>query len=534
MDDVMRDIGDGVIGITDDLVFGKDVESHDAAMHKLMEVSERHGVVYRRDKCHVSCPPVKLYGMVWSKDGMQPDGVMCDDIREKSPPGNKQELHSFLGLVRYLGTFVPHLSDKTDLVRSLLKSNVEWCWEAEHQWAFEDLNLAVHEDMSLRYFDPSKPVEIECDASMVGLGACLLQEGKPIAFASKALTPTESRYANIEREMLAVVFSLKKFHTYIFGRPVVVYSDLEPLSKIQLKNLSDAPPRLQGMLLAIQPYDAEVRYRPSKQMTNADYLSRVGPRAGDQIEVEKAVYMMQISSGQLDKVRSASAEDPMLCTLWEQVIYGWPAEPKLVPKVIRSFWSMSDYVSVEDGVLYFGSRMIVPESMRGEYLERIHASHQGVTKSQLRAKECLYWPNMAAEIESMVNDCKLCLENAKSKQKEPMLSHEVPSQAWKVLHSDFFTIAGHKYVVVGDQYSKMPFARALKNETASEVVKFCKDLFSVHGLPKTMYTDNGPQYDSQELRDLLNSGNLTMLLAVRGIHRAMALQRKWLMLSRTY
>ena len=76
----------------------------------------------------------------------------------------------------------------------------------------------------------------------------------------------------------------------------------------------------------------------------------------------------------------------------------------------------------------------------------------------------------------MVNDCKVCLENAKSKKKEPMLSHEVPSEAWKVLHSDFFTIVGHKYVVVGDQYSIMPFVWALKNETASEVVKFCKEL----------------------------------------------------------
>ena len=93
MDDVMRDTGDGVIGIADDLVvFGKDVESHDAAMHKLVEVSERHGVVFRHDKCHIRCPSIKFYGMVWSKDGMQPDGVKCDDIREKSPPGNKQEL----------------------------------------------------------------------------------------------------------------------------------------------------------------------------------------------------------------------------------------------------------------------------------------------------------------------------------------------------------------------------------------------------------------------------------------------------------
>ena len=116
---------------------------------------------------------------------------------------------------------------------------------------FEALKESIHSEMTLAYFDPNIPAEIEVDASMNGLGAALIQSGKPIAFSSKALTPTESRYANIERELLAVVYGSEKFHTYVFGKSVTVYSDHKPLENIILKQLSLAPPRLQRMLLRI-------------------------------------------------------------------------------------------------------------------------------------------------------------------------------------------------------------------------------------------------------------------------------------------
>lgn len=502
MDDVLHKAGNGIIGIADDfVVYGKTVAEHNDALHRLMTAAREYGLVFRYEKCEILKDSIEFYGLIWSSEGMKPDVKKCDDIRSRPAPRNRSELQSFLGLVQYLSPFIPHLSDKSSIVRQLLKHDTDWLWEKEHQQAFDALKDSIHSSMTLTYFDPNKPSVIEVDASMAGLGAALIQGGKPIAFTSKALTPTESRYANIERELLAVVHGLEKFHTYIFGKSLTVYSDHKPLESIILKQLSLAPPRLQRMLLRIQPYDICIKYRPGKDMVYADYLSRVQPSVGPNIELEQAIHLVQISASQLEKLRLASQEDAELSVLQEQVVSGWPMQAKLVPKMIRSYWSLKDYLSVENGLMYNGQRLVIPKVFRNEYLDRIHAGHQGVTKSQLRAKDSIYWPNMMSDIERKINDCGVCLQNARSVRKEPMLSHELPSQPWEILSSDLFELDGHSYILIADHYSKMPFVRGLKSTSCSEVVKFCKDMFAIHGVPKRLYSDNGPQYSAAEFRN---------------------------------
>ena len=505
MDDILRKAGKGMIGIADDVVvFGKTVKEHNDALHRLMKAAREFGLVFRYEKCSILVDCIKFYGFVWSKDGMKPDLNKCDDICNRPAPKNRAELQSFLGLIQYLSSFIPHLSEKTYILRQLLKHNVDWEWNAEHQQAFEILKKTVHGEMTLTYFDPNQPVEIEVDASLIGLGAALVQCGKPIAFASKALTPTESRYANIERELLAVVFGLEKFHTYVFGKPLIVFSDHKPLENINKKPLSMAPPRLQRMLLRIQPYDVEIDYRPGKNMIYADYLSRVGPTPGPNIKLEQAIHMIQISVGQLEKLRLASQQDPELSILREQIVSGWPEQSKLLPKIIRSYWTLRDYLSVEDGLIYNGHRLVIPESFRKEYLDRVHAGHQGVTKSQLRAKDSIYWSNMMSDIEKTVRDCEVCLQNAKSSKKEPMKAHDIPSQPWEVVSSDLFELDGHSYILLVDHFSKMPFVRGLKTTNCNEVIKFFKDMFAIHGVPKRLYSDNGPQYSACNFKNFCN------------------------------
>ena len=502
MDDILRKAGNGVIGIADDVVVhGKTVIEHNKALRNLMNAAKEYGLVFRSEKCDILKDSIEFYGLVWSREGMKPDAKKCDDIRSRPAPQNRSELQSFLGLIQYLSAFIPHLSAKTCTLRQLLKQNTEWCWESEHQQAFKSLQEAISEDMKLRYFDPNKPAEIEVDASLLGLGAALVQEGKPVAFASKALTPAESNYANIEREMLAVVYGLEKFHTFVFGKPLVVFSDHKPLEQIMLKPLSMTPPRLQRMLLRTQPYDVVLKYRPGKEMVYADYLSRIRPSPGEAVRLEQAIHMVQISASQLDKVRLSSENDAEMTVLRDQIVSGWPSQAKSVPRIIRPYFSMRDYLSIENGVLYAGPRMIIPSNLREEFLSRIHASHQGVTKSQLRAKDSVYWPKMMSDIEELVGKCDTCKRNAKSNKKEPMIGHEIPTQPWQILSSDLFELEGHQYVLVVDHFSKMPFARHLKSTSSGEVVKFCKDLFAVHGVPQRLYSDNGPQYSSVEFRN---------------------------------
>ena len=154
-------------------------------------------------------------------------------------------------MVTYLSPFIPSLSTHTAPLPELLKKDSEFTWNTSHQEAFDRIKELFCKDTTLCYFDVRKPVTIQVDTSGQGLEPALLQEGHPVAFASKALTPTEQQYANIERDLLACVFRSEHFHTYVFGQSFTIESDHKPLEQINLKNLADTPARLQRMLLRL-------------------------------------------------------------------------------------------------------------------------------------------------------------------------------------------------------------------------------------------------------------------------------------------
>lgn len=135
---------------------------------------------------------------------------------------------------------------------------------------------------------------------------------------------------------------------------------------------------------------------------------------------------------------------------------------------------MRDYLLVENGLVYTGQRIVIPGVYQREYLEKIHKGHQGMTKSKLRAKESVYWTNMASDIEDMISNCDVCLQDAPSQKKEPMMSHEIPTKPWDELSSDLFDLKGHTYIVLTDHFSKMLFVRHLTTTGSREVIKFFK------------------------------------------------------------
>ena len=156
--------------------------------------------------------------MLYIPDGVKPSPDKVRAIENLEPPKDKKELHIILGMVTYMSSFIPNLADHTAPLRNLLKENVDFAWNPSHSKAFEKVKLLICTATTLAYYDTKKPVALHVDASSKGLGAALFQDNKPIAFASKALTPAKTRYANIERELLAVVYGCEKFHSYLYGR----------------------------------------------------------------------------------------------------------------------------------------------------------------------------------------------------------------------------------------------------------------------------------------------------------------------------
>ena len=189
-------------------------------------------------------------------------------------PKDKQELQSLLGTVNFMSTFIPTLTKKTHLMRSLLKRDVNFLWKIDMQKEIDTIKNEIANAVQLTHYEPNKSAVIETDASLKGHGAVLIQDGKPVRFLSKVLTPAEANYSNMERELLAVFFACEKLHTYTFGRETTIHTDHKPLHNILLKPISLVPARLQRMLLRLFKYDIQVVYVGSKSVLLADTLSR--------------------------------------------------------------------------------------------------------------------------------------------------------------------------------------------------------------------------------------------------------------------
>ena len=235
----------GVISIHDDIVvYGVSKEDHDANLVNLLNVAQIEGLVLNSKKLELKRPRVSFFGAEYSADGMHPCPKKIQGITEMTPPMDKQQLASFIGMVTYMGNFVPHLSHHTEPLRAMLKQEAVFAWDEMANASFQKIKdlIAKSATKPLCYYDRRKPVTVQADASQRGLGACLLKDCQPIAYASKSLTDTETRYANIERELLAIVFACQRFNTYMLGRPFTVESDHKPLEMIHQKSLASAPP----------------------------------------------------------------------------------------------------------------------------------------------------------------------------------------------------------------------------------------------------------------------------------------------------
>ena len=216
----------GCIGITDDItVHGCTEVEHDAGLPDLMQIACKYDLVFNPQKTHVKAQAVNFFKCLYNANGVHPDPGKVDAIHALPAPTNVTELQEFLGLVTYLCPFIPGLSTLTAPLHELLKKDMDFIWNCTYDAAFQWVKEAVISDTTLRYFDRSLPMTTQVDASLVGLGPALLQNGKPVAFASKTLTKTEYQYANIERDASCCLWSREIPHLHLW---MVLHDRIRP------------------------------------------------------------------------------------------------------------------------------------------------------------------------------------------------------------------------------------------------------------------------------------------------------------------
>ncbi len=261
------------VAIHDDIIIGGlDEEDHDKNLKSVLERARAAGIKFNAKKIQFRIPEVKFMGEIVSKNGFSPDPDRISAIKDLPKPNNVKELQRFLGIINFLSKYIPNMSDTTGPLRELLKKDSPWSWNHEHDSAIAKLKETLCSEPVLKFFNVDKPTVIECDAALDGLGACLIQEGHPICYASRALTPSEQNYPQIEKEMLSMVFACEKFHTYIYGLPCTIYNDHKPLEPILKGPLSEAPPRLQSLYTKILPYHVDIKWVAGRFIKISDAL----------------------------------------------------------------------------------------------------------------------------------------------------------------------------------------------------------------------------------------------------------------------
>ena len=413
----------GVSAIVDDiLVYGKDREEHDARLHAVLQRTRDRGIKLNPDKCIFRTPQVTYFGHILSAKGLQPDPAKTQGIQNMPPPASKEELQTILGMATYLGKFAPNLLDITAPLREMTKKGNEFIRDAVMENAYTNMKqlLCKQPGQVLAYFDPDEEVVLQCDASQKGLGAALLQNGRPVSYASRCMTSAEQNYAQIEKELLAVVFACERFHQYTYGRAISVESDHKPLEAITNKPLACAPMRLQRMLLRLQRYDVTVKYVPGKLIPLADTLSRIFPKNDPELprdELEDGVRVhdllvqsdlteetgvfkimhVNITDKRMDKIATATRNDQSMQVLFRTIQSGWPNERRHCPKQVQEFWNVRDELSIineggpseHSSIIIKGNRIVIPIDQRQEILQQLHIGHFGVEKTKQRARDYL-------------------------------------------------------------------------------------------------------------------------------------------------
>ena len=202
---------------------------------------------------------------------------------------------------------------------------------------------------------------------------------------------------------------------------------------------------------------------------------------------------MRLSEGTHKQIKQCTIADATLQSLMNMIMTGWPLTKEEVPVCIREYWNYKEELTVEDGVLYKGIKVIVPASMRSQMIARSQSSHLGPDACVQRARDVLFWPSM--QTKSKIKFRTVCNDFLARQQKEPLMTHKIPETLWSKVGPDLFTLSDENYLVTVDYYIDYFELDFLSGTTAESVIDATKRLFARHGIAD-MVTDNGPQYSS--------------------------------------
>ena len=519
----------GVAAYIDDVLIT--APDQEALLHRLTQVFERiqsYGFRLRAEKCEFFLTSIKFLGFIIDSTGRPPDPENISAIRSMPAPSDVPTLRSFLGLVSHYSNFLPHMHRLRDPLNRLLRNDASWHWSEECQTAFDEMKNLLSSDLLLTHYDPALDIVVASDASNYGIGAVLSHvypdgSEKAVMHAARSLNTTERNYSQIEKEALAIIFAMKKFHKMLYGRHFTILTDHKPLLSI-FGSKKGIPVytanRLQRWAIMLLGYDFSIKYQSTESIGQADALSRLIESQRQKPEdsvvasifVEPEIHHVLATSIRALPITSTMIrqETAMDVLLQEVVRYHrshWPSHcsnPAILP-----FFKRRSSLSEVDECLLFLDRVVVPNSLQAAVLKQFHIGHPGINRMKSIARSYVFWPNLDSEIEKLVNSCSKCQLNAKMPRKSELFSWPIPDSPWSRLHIDFAgPVNGQHYLIVVDAFSKWPEVCPVERTTSTVTISKLRSVFSRFGMPHTIVSDNGTAFTSAEFSEFCDQNGI--------------------------
>lgn len=527
-----KDIPNVLIYQDDILCAGETEEEHDKAVKQVLQRARELNIKFNKDKLQYKQNKVKYVGHIFCEKGMSVDGERIRALVSLAPPKNKKELQRHLGMFNFVRQFVPDMATIISPLRELLCKDVLWQWLPIHQIAFNKLKISVSTAPVLANFDASKKQTLQCDASQDGIGCCLMQDGKPVAYASRSMTSNERNMAQVEKELLSIVYGVTKFHNFVYGYDVDVITDHKPLIPIMNKPICKiGSTRLQRFRLKLLKYSLNVKYLPGKFMYVADNLSRsyLQDPVIDDPEMFQIVHTLTshlpMSEARKKQFVDATEKDEVLKTIKGYYLNGWPVHKSKVPNAVLPYWKLRSDISYEQGILFLSERIIVPIALQSAMLAQLHEGHLGRDKTIARARQLFFWHGMSSDVERTVAQCRTCEKFQPLKVKAPLIPQVIPELRFDVIALDILQNAGRSYLILVDYFSKWLEILPMTCKTASSVITVLKDVFATHGIPRVIRADNMP-FQSQTFCNFAEEYNIKIITCSPHFHRSNGLAEK--------
>nr|XP_033495922.1 uncharacterized protein K02A2.6-like [Epinephelus lanceolatus] len=519
MEGVLQGLANVAVYLDDIILTGKDDKDHLQTLDQVLQRLEDAGLRLKRSKCEFMEKEVTFLGHRVDKTGLHPLPTKVKAVQEAPTPTSVMELKAYLGLLNFYNKFLPNLSTLLAPMHKLLRKDELWSWGPEQEEAFKQSKELLQSSSVLVHYDEKKELILCCDASPYGVGAVLahrMSDGaeKPIGFASRTLSAAEKNYSQLDKEGLAVIFGVQYFHKYLYGRKFVIYTDHKPLLGLfhEVKAVPQmASQRIMRWAVLLRAYEYVIMYRAGKNNGNADALSRLPlPETPSVSAPEEHVLMLDQEHPPLmtsEQLKKWTTKDPILSRVREYVLRGWP---KNQDRDFVHYRQRQQELSVQDGCVLWGARIVIPEKGRAPMMEQLHQSHPGMSRMKGLARSYMWWPHMDNDIENKVKSCTTCQEHRKAPACAPLHPWEWPEKPWRRLHIDYAgPFMDKMFLDIVDAHSKWLDVYPVTSATSANTINCLRNSFSTHGIPEMIVSDNAQCFVSEQTKDFMTQNGIT-------------------------